>query len=258
MPPSLHQSSMYVHEISYWSVLRKLVQRCVYWSTQDSSDVCIWTPASACIPLFRVRAFASLSCEHAHLQWLLIVALLLRCWDNTNCAKHQIYRGTVRLSSYALCTFLASHPREVLPVTNVRVSATWLVPSVGIHSRTFHQLLLLLLLLLLLHAQYRDFCFRHVRTNVTKWKCRWSLFIVWQASIQFRVCYVAVTWIKMKETSILSLILYGCTSFSAPSKEHTFCAWGEYLDIMGSNKRLKQNWHGTQNRGAAIHKLWLF
>ena len=107
---------------------------------------CIWKPVSACIPSFLVLAFASISCEHAHLLWLLIVALLLRYWDNTNCAKHQIYRERVRLSSYALCTFLASHPREVLPATNVRVSATWLVPSVGICSRTFHQLLLLLLL----------------------------------------------------------------------------------------------------------------
>jgi hypothetical protein len=40
------------------------------------------------------------------------------------------------------------------------------VPSVGIHSWTFHQLLLLLLLYL--HAQYRDFCFprSHERDEV--------------------------------------------------------------------------------------------
>ena len=96
-----------------------------------------------------------------------------------------------------------------------------------------------------------------VCTNVTKWKCRWSLFIVWQASIQLRICYVAVSWTKIEGTAILSFILYVCISFSVPSTEHNFCAWAEYLDIMGSNKRLKQNWNYTQNRGVMSHKSWL-
>ena len=96
-----------------------------------------------------------------------------------------------------------------------------------------------------------------VYTNVTKWKHRWSLFIVWQASIQLRICYVAVSWTKIEGTEILSFILYGCISFSVPSTEHNFCAWREYLDIMESNKRLKQNWNCAQKLGVMTHKSWL-
>jgi hypothetical protein len=179
----------------------------------------VWRQVTVRIPSFLVGAHASITCEHAHLMWLLIVAPLLRYWGSTNFPKHQIYRGAnapqqlcplyISCCSCArspschqcprfcnmTCAFYRNTQPNISPV--IASSSFTCMPSIGTSAFL-------------------------VCTNVTKWKHRWSLFILWQASNQPRTCCIAVSWINIQGVAILSRIWYGCKSYSVPSKGHFF------------------------------------